>query len=247
MNRSLFFSTTVIALIFSGCLPSTSPQNNLNLSNQGQLLRFTTDKSTFLIPLKPNISKNRRNEFIDEFILKSDVQCQQYLNTPEKNNNKSRNEDALYMNIAQTVSTVLGLGYITQTAQAIFLDSDESNKESQQAYKNALSPEIKKGVEIVRERYATKIKKKKTFPIKKYDSNHLKTDMNIYDKQCNREYGLIEINRALKEMQRQMRTPTYTKPAPKHVPKINLEAVKKKVKAVSEKVKKKDDNKTKNR
>jgi hypothetical protein len=55
------------------------------------------------------------------------------------------------------------------------------------------------------------------------------------------EYGLIEINRALKEMQNQMRTPVYAKPAPQ----INLESVKEKVKNVSKQVKQKEDNATK--
>ena len=242
MKKSLLLTTT-IAIIFTGCIPSTLQQSNLNISDEPKALRFNTNESTFITRLQPNISKNERNEFIDEFILKSDVQCRQYLDNPQENKKKSKNEDELYMNIAHTVSTVLGLGYITQTAETIFLDNDESNKENQKAYENALSPEIKKGVEIVRERYAKKIKKKKKLSIKKYNSNQLKEDMNIYDKQCDKEYGLIEINRALKEMQNQMRNPTYAKPKP--TPKINLEAVKNKVKAVSKEIKKKENNATK--
>jgi len=230
-----------MAIIFTGCIPSTFQQSNLDVSTQTEPLRFSTNRSTFLTRLESNISKERRNEFIDEFILKSDIQCQQYLNNPKKDKKKSKSEDELYMNIAQTVSTVLGLGYITQVAQSIFLDDDESSKEGQKAYENALSPEIKKGVEIVRERYAKKIKKKKELTVKKYNSNQLQEDINIYDKQCNMEYGLIEINRALKEMQNQMRTPVYAKPAHK----INLESVKEKVKNVSKQVKQKEDNATK--
>ncbi len=246
MKRSLLL-TTAISIIFTGCIsPSFQQSNlNLNLSNDTKALRFSTNESTFLTRLNPNISKERRNEFIDEFILKSDVQCQQYLNNPKKDEKKSKNEDELYLNIAQTVSTVLGLGYITQTAQAIFLNDkdDESSKEGQKAYENALSPEIKKGVEIVRERYAKKIKNKKILSIKKYNPTQLKEDMNIYDKQCNMEYGLIEINRALKEMQSQMRMrkPMYKKPKAR----INLESIKEKVKNVSKKVKLKENNATK--
>ena len=228
-----------MAILFTGCMPSTF-QSNLSASDEAKSLRFSTNESTFLTKLKPNISKERRNEFIDEFILKSDVQCQQYLANPKKDEKKSDSTDELYMNIAQTVSTVLGLGYITQTAQAIFLDDDKSSKEGQEAYENALSPEIKKGVEIVRERYAKKIKKKKIFQVKRYNSNQLKEDMNIYDKQCNMEYGLIEINRALKEMQSQMRNPVYAKPTQSTTPKINLEAIKEKVKKVSKEVKSKE-------
>lgn len=239
MNGSLLLTTT-IAIIFTGCISPTF-QSNLNVSDETKPLRFSTNESTFIRRLESNISKERRNEFINEFILKSDMQCQKYLENPKKDGEKSESEDKLYMNIAQTVSTVLGLGYITQTAQAIFLDDDESSKEGQEAYENALSPEIRKGVEIVRERYAKKIEKKKELTVKKYNTNNLKEDMNIYDKQCNMEYGLIEINRALKEMQSQMRNPIYAKPAPK----INLEAVKNKVKEVSNKVKQKEENATK--
>jgi hypothetical protein len=249
MKRSILLISATISLLFVGCQSTTFTKNNFNslASVGGETLRFTTNKSTFIRSLEPNISKGERNEFIDEFILKSDVQCQQYLENSKKDKKKSKSEGELYMNIAHTVSSVLGLGYITQTAQSIFLDNPELNTENQKAYENALSPEIKKGVEIVRERYAKKMKKKKIFPVKKYGSNHLKKDMSIYDKQCNKEYGLIEINRALKEMQRQMRVSTYAKPVQKVTPKINLEAVKKKVKAVSEKVKKRDNHTTKKR
>jgi hypothetical protein len=237
MNRSLLFTAT-IAILFTGCIPSSYQQSSLSASDDTKTLRFSTNESTFISTLKSNISKEERNEFIDEFILKSDIQCQQYLNNPKKDEKKSKSKDELYMNIAQSVSAVLGLGYITQTAQSIFSENDESSKEGQKAYENALSPEIKKGVEIVRERYATKIKKKKKLTIKEYTSNQVKEDMSIYDRQCNMEYGLIEINRALKEMQSQMRNNIYAKP----VPKINLESVKEKVKNVTKQVKEKKSN-----
>ncbi|NEW61365.1 hypothetical protein GSY74_08730, partial [Sulfurovum sp. bin170] len=108
MKKPLLLTTT-IAILLTGCVPSTLQQSNLNASGEQKSLRFTTNESTFIAKLKPNISKDGRNEFIDEFILKSDVQCQQYLNNPEKDKKKNKNEDELYMNIAHTVSTVLGL------------------------------------------------------------------------------------------------------------------------------------------
>jgi|GEM_PF-896586 len=232
--------TTSVALLLTGCI-TPSLQSNLDSSQGAKALIFSTNEATFITKLNQNSSKEERNEFIEEFILKSDVQCQQFLDNPPENTQESESESELYLNIAQTVSTVLGLGYITQTAQSIFLDNDSSKDESKKAYANALSPEIKKGVEIVRERYANKIKNKKKLPVKKYNTNQLKEDMSIYDKQCNKEYGLIEINRALKEMRSQLRTTQY--PQAKNSPKINLQSVAKKVENVTKEVKKKEEEK----
>jgi len=234
--KSLLLLTT--AIVLTGCVSTGLQLNGLNNLDESKSLRFSTNESKFINRLDSKSTKESRNQYIDEFILKSDVQCQQYLHNPKIDKKTDDAQSTLYMNIAHTVSSLMGLGYITQTAEAIFLNDDTSNKEAQEAYENALSPEIIRGVEIVRERYAFKIKKKKNYPISKYNSNQVTKDISLYDQQCDKEYGLIEINRALKEMQEQMRNPTYSaKTAP--TKKINIESVKKKVKDVSKEVKEK--------
>jgi len=185
---------------------------------------------------------NERNSYLDEFLLKSDMQCANYLNAPLQKPEESHQNDSLYMSIADTVSTVFGLSYITNTAKAVFLD--DNNQESQQekdAYANALSPEMRKGVEIGRARFAKELQKKKALPMDKYSINQLKEDTLKYDKQCNLEYGLIEINRALKDIQRQINTRVVVKKEPKLTidPKVVKEKVEKATKEVEAKKSKK--------
>ena len=75
--------------------------------------------------------------------------------------------------------------------------------------------------------------KKKNLNLKAYSINALREDTLKYDKQCDDAYGLIEINRALKEMQSSMYRRT-----PATAPTLNIDpkAIKAKVEAASKKV-----------
>ena len=73
-------------------------------------------------------------------------------------------------------------------------------------------------------------------PLKKYSIDNLKEDTLKYDKQCNLEYGLIEINRALKEMQSQMNSRSITK---EPTPTIDPQIIKDKVAQATQEVKEK--------
>ncbi|MBU1666887.1 hypothetical protein KKC13_00565 [bacterium] len=240
MKRSGFISTMAIVL-FAGCATTTTLPTNLGLEasqSNVKTLSFATDKSKFMTKLGSNISIQNRNAYMDEFIFQSDIQCQRYLNNPLTKGEKSSTESNLYMNLFDTVSAMFGMKYITDSAKSALMDDKSTNAENQQAYENALSPEIRRGVEIARVRYAKEMMAKKSLPIDRYGSVQLEEDMNTYDKQCNDEYGLIEINRALKDMQNQMRTGTV----PTQQLMIDPQAIKDKVTAVTNEVKEKEAN-----
>ena len=79
-------------------------------------------------------------------------------------------------------------------------------------------------------------KKKKNLNLKAYSINNLREDMLKYDKQCNDAYGLIEINRALRQMQSTM----YRQTTPV-TPTLNIDpqTIKAKVEAATKEVKEK--------
>lgn len=163
---------------------------------------FKTNKSSFINTLD-NVSPNKknRNTLMDEFIMKSDVQCQHYLEKPLK---KSKKEDGMYMKMFDATSQIFGVKNITDGAKTLYSGGDnDKNKESEAAYVKALSPEIKRGVELAREKYARiNMYSKKYKLIESYTNEMLERDMQNYDKMCNHEVGLIEINKALKKMQK---------------------------------------------
>jgi len=231
-------------LLITGCIGETPNPFSSNLNNNAsqKSLLFKTNEYSFMNSLKTVKSKEDRNNFMDEFLLKSDMQCANYLNGPLKKTTTQQN-DSLYMSIFDTASSVFGMKYVTDTAKAVFLSDDVESQDEKDAYANALSPEIRKGVEIGRARYAKKMMKKKKTSLKQYNTVALKRDTLIYDKQCNDAYGLIEINRALKEMQTQINTRTIVK-APSPLT-INPQAIKDKVTAVTKEVKEKEENKVK--
>ena len=244
MKTSTTLLSTFAMLILTGCIQSSIDigSNYNSASSTKKELLFSTNKYNFMTSLKKASTKEERNSYIDEFILKSDIQCVNFLNQPLKKVNNTNENDSLYMSIVDTIGTLFGLSYITDTAKAVFLDGN--NKESIEekiAYTNALSPEIRKGVEIARARFAKEMKKKKTLPLDKYSINNLKEDTLKYDKQCNLEYGLIEINRALKEMQSQMNTRVVTK-EPTTTPTIDPQVIKDKVAQATKEVKEKQEN-----
>lgn len=243
MKHSTKIFIGINLLLFTGCIqPSYNANQYYNTPQTEKPLIFHTNEHSFMHSLQNASTTNERNSYLDEFLLKSDMQCANYLNAPLQKPEESHQNDSLYMSIADTVSTVFGLSYITNTAKAVFLD--DNNQESQQekdAYANALSPEMRKGVEIGRARFAKELQKKKALPMDKYSINQLKEDTLKYDKQCNLEYGLIEINRALKDIQRQINTRVVVKKEPKLTidPKVVKEKVEKATKEVEAKKSKK--------
>jgi hypothetical protein len=235
-------ASSVISLLFmTGCIGNTANlfENNLSNDTTTQALIFKTNEHSFMHSLKHVKSTDTRNNYLDEFLLKSDMQCANYLNKPLTKKDTKKN-DSLYMNIFDTASTLFGIKYITDTAKAVFLSDDGTSIEEKEAYANALSPEIRKGVEIGRARYAKEMIKKKSLKLKEYSAQDLKRDTLIYDKQCDDSYGLIEINRALKEMQTAVNTRTITK---EPTLSIDPQSIKKKVTEVTKEVKKKKINK----
>ena len=240
MKISTTLLSTVTLLITTGCIqPSIDTSSNYSNNSTTKALTFSTNEHNFMHSLNRVKTAQERKNYMDEFLLKSDMQCANFLNQPlQKTDNSSKN-DSLYMSIADTVSTVFGLSYITNTAKAVFLDgNDAESAQEKTAYVNALSPEMRRGVEIARTRFAKEMKKKQTLPLAKYSINNLKEDTLKYDKQCNLEYGLIEINRALQEMQSQVNTRTVSK---EHTATIDPQVIKDKVAQATKEVKKKQE------
>ena len=238
MNTSTTFLSTLALLFVTGCLqPSIDISSNYNSNTVTKALTFSTNEHNFIYSLNKVSTKQERKNYMDEFFLKSDMQCANFLNQPLQKTNNSNKNNSLYMSIADTVSTLFGLSYITNTAKAVFLDAnDDESVEEKTAYANALSPEIRKGVEIARARFAKEMIKKQALPLKKYSIDDLKEDTLKYDKQCNLEYGLIEINHALKEMQSQMNSRSITK---EPTPTIDPQIIKDKVAQATQEVKEK--------
>ena len=235
MKKSLqFTSILVTSFLLTGCVSGMPDILGSNLDqNNNQAVLFKTNQVHFMSTLKETSNIQERNAYIDEFLLKSDMQCQNYLNNPLKKPEVDKSKDSLYMGIFDTVSGLFGISLATNAAKAVFLNDDKNAQEEKKAYANALTPEIRKGVEIGRSRFAKAMIKKKNLNLKAYSINNLREDTLKYDKQCDDAYGLIEINRALKEMQSTMykRTPTGTATL-----NIDPKAIKAKVEAASKKV-----------
>jgi len=224
------------SLLFVACVPNGQTSlNPLSLTQKNHTdMEFHTNLENFVSsPFHENIKKEERNSFIKEFIFQSNMQCQHHLRYPsnKRQENQNQNEQDLYMNIFDTVSMVFGVSHITESAKRALMPNTQESSSNQQKYQNALTPEILKGVEIGRKRYANEILNKHTLSIKEYGTNKIKNDMSKYDKQCNHAYGLIEINRALMALQQNMQSPNQTSTT-----KIDAITVKKKVEAVTKKV-----------
>ena len=243
MNTSKILLSTFALLVVTGCIqPSFDTSSNYNSNSSTNSLNFSTNEHNFMHSLSKASTVEERNSYMDEFLLKSDMQCANYLNQPLQKTDDTAKNDSLYMNIAEGVSSLFGLGYITSTAKAVFLDgSDEASEEEKTAYANALSPEMRKGVEIARARFAKEMRKRRALPLNRYSIENLKEDTLKYDKQCNLEYGLIEINRALRDMQSQMNTTRTVSKEP--TKSIDLQVIKDKVAKATQEVKKKKEEK----
>ncbi|HIM94610.1 MAG TPA: hypothetical protein EYM49_06215 [Campylobacterales bacterium] len=221
-------------VIFTGCVSDLNSGNSLSPGESGQGSRFSTNQYSFLTSqLDATSSKNDRNSFLEEFITQSDMQCQHYLLNSQNRTEKVTNsvEQTLYMSIFDTVSLLFGVKYITDTAKEVFISNTNTNTpENQSMYQNALGPEIKRGVEIARLRYANAMRARKNENLESYSITNLQNDMAKYDKQCSNEFGLIEINKALRQAQNQMMRSGVAKP------KIDPVSIKKKVEDATKKV-----------
>jgi hypothetical protein len=234
MKKSLQVSTLLMALSFTGCVTDMPNMfgSNLNQTNN-KSISFRTNQVHFMSSLKDKANVPQRNDYLEEFLLKSDIQCQNYLNSPLKKVEVDTSKDSLYMSIFDGVSSLFGMSLVTSTAKAVFLNDDGESLEEKKAYANALSPEIRKGVEIGRSRFAKAMIAKKSLNLQAYSVNNLREDTLKYDKQCDDAYGLIEINRALKKMQSTM----YAQPTPtSSTLSINPRVIKDKVEAISKEV-----------
>jgi hypothetical protein len=138
------------------------------------------------------------------------------------------------MKVYDATGQAFGVKNITDGAKTLYTGGDkDKNKEANSDYGKVLYPEIKRGVELAREKYArTNMYSKKYKLIESYTNKMLERDMQNYDKMCNHEVGLIEINKALKKMQK---TPKKVSPfSPKVV--IDPAVIKDKVEAVPKEV-----------
>jgi len=236
MTLTSKLSLVIVLLGFSACVP-TMPTTALNSQNH-QALLFKTNQAHFMHSLKDTSSLEERNQFLEEFVFQSNIQCQNYLNNPLKKPETDQSQTSLYMNLFDSVASVFGISLVTNTAKAVFLENNVESQKEKEAFANALSPEIRKGVELGRSRYANTIAEKKKLDLEKYSIQEVKTDLLTYDKQCNDSYGLIEINRALKEMHNAVNRPPSIA-----TPSINPNAVKDKVIAANKEVEEKKEEK----
>lgn len=234
MKQSVMASALAFTLL-TGCVPT----ENIGLNNVGNTevnTGFTTNKTRFITRLGVQVKPQERNEYLNEFLDSSNVQCQHYLNSGKEKPSESEQKTALYMNLFDSVSALFGMKYVTDTAKAALSDNPKDTKANQKAFDSAFYPEIRRGVELARTRYAKKMHHKESLSLEKYSVSDLQYDMKQYDKQCDESVGLVEINKALREIQEQMRTRT----APTKAPLINPVAIKDKVKAVTKKVEEKE-------
>lgn len=212
-----------ILLLINGC-GSDTPEPE---GKKRKVAGFHTDRSMFIATVdKVSPTKEDRNAMIGEFIMKSNLQCQHYLDNP-LNTSSNPKKQGLYMDIFDGVSQAFGMKHITDGAKKLYIKkSGNGTNKAKIAYENALSPEIKRGVEIAREKYAQKMILRKTRMIESYTIAMLERDMENYDKLCSYETGLIEIHKALKKAQRQPKIKPFS-------PKIDPTTIKNKVEAVT--------------
>ena len=222
-------------LLFVACLPNEQATLNPLSFNQesDKSQQFQTNLENFVAsPFHENATKEERDNFIKEFILQSNLQCQHHLRHPSNSYQKSQAEQELYMTIFDTVSMIFGVSHITESAKRALMPNTQESSIYQKEYQTALTPEILKGVELGRSRYAKTLLKKTSLTLDTYDINQLKEDMSKYDKQCNQTYGLIEINRALMALQQTIeKSPNETTSK-----EIDPVVVKRKVEAVTKEV-----------
>jgi len=219
------------ALFFSACV-----HQNIDPDTSKVISNFSTNKNTFITSKTHLINtKEARNNYLNNFLINSDMQCVRYLTQSQTIPiESSSEEEGLYMAIFDTVSLIFGTKQITDTAKRAFKTTSPERQENKTAYKTALSPEVLKGVRIARARSAKEIEKHQNDSIKTYTTSMLNTDLASYDKQCSEHAGLIEINKALKLAQnRIMQSPQPIEN------KIDPQKIKKSVEKVTKEVEQK--------
>ncbi|UPT78437.1 hypothetical protein MN086_04635 [Sulfurovum sp. XGS-02] len=222
-NKIHYILVATILLGINGCGTDTAEPDKKKRKVSG----FHTDRSMFIATIdEVSPTKEERNALIDEFIMKSNLQCQHYLNNP-LNTSSTPKKQGLYMDIFDGVSQAFGVKNITDGAKKLYIKkSEDGSNKAKIAYENALSPEIKRGVEIAREKYVQKMILRRTRMIESYTIAMMERDMDNYDKLCSYETGLIEIHKALKKAQRQPKIKPFS-------PKIDPTTIKNKVEAVT--------------
>ncbi len=205
--KNHYIIVTSILLLLTGCgSDSATPDKK-----KKKVIGFQTNQSTFMTKIdKVSSSKEDRNAFIDEFITKSNLQCQYYLISPQGKSSEKKSNSKLYISIFDAVSQAFGIKQITDVAKELYSSDDESSKNAKNAYESALTPEIIRGVKISRKNYAQKMILRKPRLIESYTIPMVKQDIRNYDKLCNYETGLIEINKALKKAQKQPKVKPFS-------------------------------------
>jgi len=192
---------------------------------------FRTDTTYFITTVDESApTKQMRNTYLEEYIQKSEIQCSQYLDRPIAQTSSSKSDTRLYLALFDTVSELFGVKPITDTAKKLYRKNEKSSNETKLAYRRALSPEIKRGVEIARERYARKLLSNRYRLIESYTMPDLYRDLEKYDRLCNYDTGLVEINMILKKAGKEKKG-KIAPFSPKL--KINPETIREKVEAVT--------------
>ncbi|MDD3592682.1 MAG: hypothetical protein PHO65_08575 [Sulfurovum sp.] len=225
-SSTLFLMSSIIWFV-AGCgSQEVQPNNNKN-AVQG----FRTDRTYFITTVDESApTREMRNAYLVEYIQKSEIQCSQYLDRSISSSSSSRSNTRLYLALFDTVSELFGVKTITDTAKELYRKNEKSSNETKLAYNRALSPEIKRGVEIVRERYARKLLSNKYRLIESYTMSELERDLKKYDRLCNYDTGLVEINMILKKAGKEKKE-KVTPFSPKLT--INPETIREKVEAVT--------------
>lgn len=232
-TTSLFLVLFGTLWLMSGC-----SQKAPKADERKKPLGFHTDRSRFMNTIDAATSdRKERNAFIDEFIAKSDIQCQTYLNKPLTKSQR-QSKSGLYMNLFDATSAAFGTKEITDSAKGLFIKNPHKAAETQMAYEKALSTEIKFGVQIARERYARTILIKKNRLIESYTIPMVEKDLQKYDKLCDYDYGLIEINNILRRAQK----PKTYQPFSSKL-RIDPATIRNKVEAVTIEVRRKEEKK----
>ncbi|HIP27165.1 MAG TPA: hypothetical protein EYG80_05870, partial [Flavobacteriaceae bacterium] len=81
MKKLIQLSSIATVLLLTGCVSALPNMLGSNLEQNNQkAVTFKTNQVHFMHSLKNNSNLDERNNYLDEFILKSDIQCQNYLN-----------------------------------------------------------------------------------------------------------------------------------------------------------------------
>ncbi|MDM5270570.1 hypothetical protein PGH07_00065 [Sulfurovum sp. zt1-1] len=227
-------------LFMTGCGSQEPQPDTMNKTAQG----FHTDRTYFMATIDlSSPTKEMRNAYLEEFIQKSDIQCSQYLDRSITSTSFSQSNTGLYIALFDTVSEVFGVKPLTDTAKELYRRNEDVSYETKLAYKRALSPEIKRGVEIARERYARKLLSNRYRLIESFTLPMLAKDLEKYDRLCNYDTGLVEINNILKNAGKQKKdkvtpfSPTL---------KIDPETIKEKVETVTKETEEKESERNSN-